>query len=441
MAVDKKSVLAWVFERIIPVYLFASATAFGWAIRGCAGFGTIRGCVFAGTLIATLWLMLSRDASLVQSRRYALGWLVFAIILGIGIGGMRGWSQWPQWIKGTWQWADYDWNLIATLDPSWGYTWIFIAGSAWAGFGAILIAWTGSKKTLKPHEWLLRVEFGLGAGIGGYAIFHALPSLFLPLHDTLAYDDWNICTECMDSYEDNLVAWIFFCMYCGFLAFEIFRKDWNNVKLISVVGSVTGVSWMALMGFQVDVIWWRVWEASSGAGIGLGFGLAWVMCNKPRPDAEQPMQQAPFSTMPGLEKVLGVYVALALGIGWSTHQAIQGFSDVYLGIDTPTVNLPVLVPVILGTIVIIHYLTSKIDKNPFVPGDKTRNNLKETRIVYLVVYVLFRIYGLMVTGQLDNEWELGFFTFYIIQATIDLVLVFLYWAWLKRAGRVRRLVW
>jgi len=85
-------------ELVIPVILFGTIGAFYWAVRGTSGYGGTSGAVFAGIGWALCWFFLSYEQHEKKERPYSSGWIVLAIKLGIGIGGMHGYGQFISWI-------------------------------------------------------------------------------------------------------------------------------------------------------------------------------------------------------------------------------------------------------------------------------------------------------------------------------------------------------
>jgi len=74
-------------DLVLPTLLFAALGAMTWAIRGCAGFGAMNGCIFAGVTWGTAWWFIARDPSGEQSRPFSSGWIILAVTLGIGLAG------------------------------------------------------------------------------------------------------------------------------------------------------------------------------------------------------------------------------------------------------------------------------------------------------------------------------------------------------------------
>src|SRR5512140_1415517 len=87
-------------DLILPTLLFAALGGMTWAVRGCSGYGAMAGCLFAGITWSTAWWFIARVSGPKQSRRYASGWIVLALALGIAISGNRGWMQWPSFFDG-----------------------------------------------------------------------------------------------------------------------------------------------------------------------------------------------------------------------------------------------------------------------------------------------------------------------------------------------------
>ena len=90
----------FVHDLVLPTVLFAALGAMNWAVRGTRGFGGGAGCIFAGVMWGAAWWFCARDPAREQSRRYASGWIVFALTFGIGISGQRGWRQWSHFFSG-----------------------------------------------------------------------------------------------------------------------------------------------------------------------------------------------------------------------------------------------------------------------------------------------------------------------------------------------------
>ncbi len=421
-------------EKAIPIVLFASLGAFAWAIRGQSGFGGMSGCMFAGLLWAAAWYLLSREVSPEKIRRYNLGWCVPAITIGIGIMGMHGWGAWPSWVVGSFN-VILDESVTIPITPAWGFLWFFIAGAPWAGMGAVFLAWSGSKVPLARKDWVLRILFGAVGGLGALGFFFGFPQLFLPLYDTLDYLD-PTCTGCSHAVGECQTAWLFMGIYLGFLAYEVYRKDWVNVKLIMLVGGIAGGLWSALQVIQYmpalyptdGFNWWRVWESSGGAAIGLAYGVAYYYCNRSLAPGDSNQRVQPYSKHPNAEKVL-VYLALILGLGYAIINGTKGFNNIYFGNDD-TLSQPTFIPVIVAGVALLVYVIHATRKTPLQVKD-ARDPIPRYMTLFYIVYFTQRGIGLLVTGaKAGDVWgpwaswpELAFFLYYLILMVFDIVIL------------------
>ena len=239
-------------DFFLPTLLFAALGGMTWAVRGSSGFGAVKGCVFAGVTWGAAWWFLALDPSGKAKRRYASGWIILALTVGIGISGSRGWMQWPSFFEGILQ-TNHAKGEFVPIPRTYGFIWLFIAGVPWAGLGACLLAWCGSGRPLRAWEWSLRIGCGFGmAYLLGTVLFDRFPNVFLPLYDALKdrYQDLEANPNLRRLIGDNHLAIQHLGFYLGFLLFEAGRKDWKNVKLILTVGLVNGLGWALFQNWK-----------------------------------------------------------------------------------------------------------------------------------------------------------------------------------------------
>lgn len=424
-------------DLVIPVAFFASLGAFSWAVRGCSGFGAVPGCMFAGLLWASAWYYLSRETTPEKSRRYNLVWCLPAIMVGIGLMGMHGWMVWPRWVSGGFDLYNNG-SVIIPINPAWGYVWFFIAGAPWAGMGAVFLAWTGSKTPLKWKNWIVRISFGAAGGLLALALYYGVPQLFLPLYDTGIYALPMVPDSGPDhAFNECRDAWLYMGIYLGWLAYEIYRKDWVNAKLIALVGGIAGALWSAFQVIQylpalfptANFNFWRVWESNAGVAIGIAYGIAYYFCNRPLgpDDPRQRLQR--YSLRPNAAKILA-YFALIIGLGFYViNSGSKGFSNIYFGKQYDNAFIqPTFIPIVLGGAAIFIYVLHSTKKNPLAVKD-ARDPISHYNLIFFVVYFTARAAGLMVTGDINPDnglrgpwasWpEFAFFLYYIILAVFD----------------------
>jgi hypothetical protein len=325
---------------VLPTLLFAALGGMTWAIRGCSGFGGVGGCVFAGVTWGTAWWFIARQPGGVQSRRYTSGWIILALTVGIGVSGARGWMQWPSFFEGRLA-TDAAAGKFVPISRSFGFLWLFVAGVPWAGLGACLLAWCAAGRPARAGDWALRIACGLGAAWVAGVLFDRLPEVFLPLYATLKprYADLAANPSLRRLVADNRAAIQHLGLYLGFLASEIARRDWKNVKLILTVGLVNGLGWSLCQNWRwapavwpgVSFNWWRGWESSGGISMGVAYGIAYYLANRRMSEDEMAAQAAAAaSAWPNLERG-GAYLGLILGLGLSIKNGLKGWANIYLG--------------------------------------------------------------------------------------------------------------
>ncbi len=319
-------------ELILPTVLFAALGGMTWAVRGSSGFGAVKGCVFAGVMWGAAWWFISLEPSGQEARRYASGWIVLALTVGIGVSGARGWMQWPSFFDGVLL-TNYEKGESVPIPRIYGFIWLFIAGVPWAGLGACLLAWCAAGRPLRAWEWSLRIACGFGmAYVLGTLLFDHYPNVFLPLYGSLKerYRDVQANPNLRRLIGDNRLALQHLGFYLGFLLFEAGRKDWRNVKLILTVGLVNGLGWSLCQNWKwapgvwphANVNWWRCWESSGGISIGVAYGLAFYLVNR-RLSVEEKAALATASTTRTPYLVwLGGFVFM-LALAWFMESQLQ----------------------------------------------------------------------------------------------------------------------
>ncbi len=351
---DKRRALNLAHNLLLPTLLFAALGAMSWAVRGCSGFGGSAGCIFAGVLWGVAWWFVSRDGTTTHAehdnwawpaRRYTSGWIVLALTVGIGISGARGWMQWSSFFDGKLQ-TDYAKGEFVPIPRTYAFIWLFIAGMPWAGVGACMLAWCSPLRTTRAWHWGLRIGCGFGGAMLGVYLFEKFPQIFLPLYEEhrARYDDLKNNHNLFRLMNDNRNAIMHLGLYLGFLIYEVLRRDWKNVILITTVGVVNGAGWAALQNWKwhddvwpsANFNWWRCWESSGGISIGIAYGVAFFLVNRPMGADEQAMIRArrPLSSLPSPLRGRG-----AGGEGAASSPTIE-WLIVYLGL-TALLVLPV----------------------------------------------------------------------------------------------------
>lgn len=293
-------------DLFLPTLMFAALGGMTWAVRGCSGFGATAGCIFAGVVWGVAWWFVSQQRGGEAPRRYASGWVVLALAVGVGISGARGWMQWPSFFEGRLQ-TNASTGDFVPIDRSYGFLWLFIAGVPWAGVGACLLAWCGSRRETRAWHWAARIACGIGAAFVAGWLYNEYPQLFLPLYESLAdrYKNFDDNPALRRLVNDSRSAITHLGLYLGLLGFEVARREGKNVVLIATVGLLNGVGWSLLQNWTwarqawpgSDFNYWRCWESSGGISIGIAVGVAYFFVNRPMSTGER----AELEARPALE--------------------------------------------------------------------------------------------------------------------------------------------
>ncbi len=330
----------WAHDLFLPTLLFAALGGMTWAVRGCSGYGTVSGCVFAGVMWGTAWWFLAREPSGPPRRRYASGWVVPALVIGVGMAGARGWMQWPHFFLGHMLTNEHTGTYVA-IPKIYGFVWMFLAGVPWAGLGACLVAWCGSSRGLRPRDWGVRVACGVGGAALLQALFYAYPAFFLPAYRQYEdlYHNLAANSALRKVIRDGDEAMIHLGLYLGFLLFEIVRRDWKNVVLIATVGVVNGAGWALCQAWKwAPLVWpkgdfnyWRCWESSGGISIGVALGVAYFLVNRPMSERERAAIAARVSLAgPNFEGLL-IYLGVTWSLGLVLREWLGGWGNLYFG--------------------------------------------------------------------------------------------------------------
>ena len=404
-------------DLVLPTLLFAALGGMTWAVRGCSGFGAMHGCVFAGVTWGAAWWFIARDPTGPQSRPYTSAWIILALTIGIGVSGNRGWMQWPSFFAGHLQ-TNTPAGQFVPIPRVYGFIWLFIAGVPWAGLGACLLAWCGAQRPTRARDWGLRVVCGVGAAIVARVLFDRFPELFLPLYETMKaqYADLPANPNLRRLINDNRAAITHLGGYLGFLGCEVIRRDWRNTTLILTVGLVNGLGWALCQnwhwaaGFwpQANFNWWRCWESSGGISIGIAYGIAYYLVNRPVSAKSQPTSRF-VQAGPNFER-FGAYLGLLLGLGLSFRNGLKGWANTYLGHEDYWSHIlwRVMGPLMLaGVVGIIAWIRWRPLPKDF-GGDVFPH---AHRLIWLVL-ITQNVIAQLVTGPLTSWNEVAFSIYY-----------------------------
>lgn len=413
-------------DLILPTLLFAVLGGMTWAVRGCSGYGAAAGCIFAGVTWGAAWWYLARAPGGFQPRRYASGWIVLALTVGIGYSGARGWMQWPSFFEGRLL-TNYAQGEYVPISRGYGFLWLFIAGVPWAGLGACVLAWCAPARHTGVWQWVLRFGCGIGMAIVAVRLFNLFPQVFLPLYSSISdrYQDLEANPNLRRLMGDNRLAILHLGLYLGFLLYEIIRRDWKNVQLILIVSLVNGLGWALLQNWKwaagfwpgANFNWWRCWESSGGISIGIAYGLAYYWVNG-RDSAKTVSRE--MNIHPNLER-FGLYFGLLLGLGLSIRNGLKGWANIYLGNEDYWSRLlwmgfgPLMLVLLVVLIVWVR-------RNPLPSGYRGDLFPRAYGLIWLVLIVQ-NILAQLVTGPISQWNEVVFSIYYVLLFLISAVIV------------------
>jgi hypothetical protein len=413
-------------DLVLPTLLFAALGAMTWAVRGCSGFGAMNGCVFAGVTWGAAWWFIARDPAGQQSRPYTSAWIILALTVGIGISGNRGWMQWPSFFEGHLQTNTPEGKFVP-IPRTYGFIWLFIAGVPWAGLGACMLAWCGYGRPAAVRDWIFRIGAGLMAAALARVLFENLPQVFLPLYEGMRsqYADLHANPNLRRLINDNRAAITHLGLYFGFLAYEALRRDWKNVTLILTVGLINGIGWALFQNWKwAATLWpgtsfnfWRCWESSGGISIGIAYGVAYYLVNRPQPAGGL---IAPTGHL-NLER-FACYAGLVFGLGLSLKNGLKGWANIYLGHEEyyNSILWRIIGPLMLLSLI---GLAAWIRSRPLAKdfgGDPFPHAF---RLIWLVLIVQ-NVIAQLITGPLTSWNEAAFSVYYLILFFLSAVIIY-----------------
>lgn len=331
-------------DLILPTLLFAALGAMTWAVRGCSGYGATAGCIFAGVVWGAAWWFIAREPHGERTRRYSSAWIVPAMTIGVGLAGNRGWMQWPHFFDER-LYTNYAAGEWEPISRTYGFIWLFLAGVPWAGIGACMLAWCGSRRETRAWHWAIRMACGIGGALLLRYLYLKYPQYFLPLYETLEpkYNDLTQNPTLKRMINDCREAMLHMGFFLGLLAFEVGRREWKNVTLISTVGLVNGCGWSLCQNWkwaprmwpEGHFNWWRCWESSGGISIGVALGIAYFLTNrKMAADELATVRSRRAISGPNLEW-MATWLGMTALLGWVFWHIIENPTGIDDGIQLP----------------------------------------------------------------------------------------------------------
>jgi hypothetical protein len=218
--------------------------------------------------------------------------------------------------------------------------------------------------------------------------------------------------------------------YLGCVVYEIARRDRRNITLILTVGLLNGVGWALLQNWSwAKRLWpdanfnfWRCWESSGGISIGIAYGVAYFLVNRPLPERERAANAAWLGNAhPNLER-FGAYLGLLLGLGLSIKNGLKGWANIYLGNENywNGVLWKIIGPLlILGFMVLVW----RIRTRPLPRGDES-DVFPHAGWLMVTVLIIQNTLAQLVTGPWTAWNEVIFSLYYLILFALSAVILY-----------------
>jgi MFS family permease len=224
--------------------------------------------------------------------------------------------------------------------------------------------------------------------------------------------------------NDSRAAIFHLGFFLGFLAYEIGRRDWKNTTLISTVGLLNGIGWALCQNWKwANHMWpdahfnfWRCWESSGGISIGIAYGVAYYLVNRPMSAQERETCPAP---EPNLER-FGAFLGLLLGLGLSIRNGLKGWANIYIGNEDYWSDVLWLIigPLMLLALVgIILWIV----RRPF--DGREGDRFPQAYAMIWLTLIVQNVLAQLVTGPLSNLNELEFNIYYIVLFIVTAFIV------------------
>ncbi|MEW6201522.1 MAG: hypothetical protein AB1546_06080 [bacterium] len=382
-------------NSVFIILLFAVGGAFMWGLRGSAGYGGTSGAVMPGLWWGLCWYALA------AGDRKGAGWVVLACAFGYGFGGMHGYGQFMDWIRGVFA-INRQEGVFLPLNPAVGFMWWAITGLGWGGFGGIMLSWALDRKRNAGVMVVRALILIAGWIIGSWAVRN-FPQFVFPHYSPETYD-LSVCVDCRRTLYTLPTQGSFITMLVFSLLFESVRLKWTQVRTIALSALGFGIAFPlanlhnAYLTLQITYDTWKMFEMMVGF---IGGAMIGVMYLVDRGAIIGRWEASAAQTLP--ERLAGVNLAILLVLGWAGVNCTGVIGKDFFGLieghpfmfyaGLPSVVLPGLVIYVVSARNLITLKradgTVPLDTKPWV---KLRSSL-----------MLMTVYGVIVTCRGDTK--------------------------------------
>lgn len=302
-------------RKVLSVLVGALASGAYWAGVRPSGYGCGPSL---GLLLGFYWLLLvyfTQPESRFPTRNL---YVLLVFVIGFSIGGMQGYGQYNQWIKGMFHY-DIANDIFIDISPAVGFLHLFTCGLTWGGFPALLLAWIMYCKN-DAMEWITRVALALGGYFVVQLLLQVFPQLFLPFYNTGIYSDLEGCPDCQRTMDTAGNTWGYFGAFMFLAIYTLLRnKQTRRIILPISLGFAVTFGFGGFLhrgnipGSPLEFLpWWKFWEYACGFGGGLSVFITFWHVNQAG-DIKRSMQRHEHAKP--VAHVAGFWVPLFVALG------------------------------------------------------------------------------------------------------------------------------
>ena len=185
--------------------------------------------------------------------------------------------------------------------------------------------------------------------------------------------------------------------------------------------------WAATLWPGANFNFWRCWESCGGISIGIAYGVAYYLVNRPQPPAA--LEGA--TTSANLER-FACYAGLVFGLGLSLKNGLKGWANIYLGHEDyyNAILWRIIGPLMLLSLII---LAIRIRARP-VPKDFRGDAFPHAYRLMWLVLIAQNFIAQLVTGPHSSWNETAFSIYYFVLFLVSAVIVY-HFHTIKRQGQ------
>ncbi|MFX0102006.1 MAG: hypothetical protein ACFFCS_20745 [Candidatus Hodarchaeota archaeon] len=213
-------------------------------------------------------------------------YMMLAMVVGFSLGGMQGYGQFNQWMRGSFYLDSTDLkNLrIEPISPVYGFYHLLICGLSWGGIPALLLSWILTCKN-STKEWIIRLILAVAGNVGMRLLVVIIPELFLPLYSEGYYFDLVTNPDCQRTIDSALGTYGHLGSFIVLATYTLIKNKRAGKVILPIATGLAlsfGVGGLLHLFYFIPSLWginwWKLWEFSCGFGGGISlFSTFWYL--------------------------------------------------------------------------------------------------------------------------------------------------------------------